>query len=224
MAPFTSRRERLSTPGPTRKLFTRDSHNFRLYRTPTITVTAPDCGPSGQIGNLNALSAEGSPAPFFPTLTWSFTSDAGDEKAEHQLVAENEAKTKEYLLLAEDIDDNRWTWFADLPTPALLGVYYGIPAVTTSIRAEDLVKMKKGIKWIQTAQRSLVGGFKFGDVGGKVWKAPKPWHRIHFQIVALSKSVDENELSEHPTRESFNGAVEGRVLGWGEWVGVYQKE
>ena len=224
MGPFTSNREKLSTPGPIKKLFTRDTHNFRLYRTPTISVTALDCGPSGQIGNLNALSAQSSPAPFFPTLTWSFTSDTGDEQADRDIVAENKAKTKEYLLLAEDIDDNRWTWFADLPTPALLGVYYSIPAVMSSIRGEELVKMKKGIKWIQAAQRKLVGGFKYGDVGGKVWKAPKPWHRIHFQIVALSKSVDILELSEHPTRESFSGAVVGKVLGGGEWVGLYQKE
>lgn len=221
MAAFSSKKDRLNSPGPTKKLFTRDTHNFKFYRTPNISVSA-DCGPSGEIGNLNAISHESSPAALFPTLTWHFERPNNPEV---DLISEKEQNTHEYLLLVEDIDSSRWTWINAAPTPALLGVFYGIPPGKTGVCATDLVKVKKSkLKWITTAQRGLAGGFKHGDVDGKVWKQPKSFHRVHFQVVALSNTVDTLELSEHPTRESFNGAVEGRVLGWGEWIGIYERQ
>lgn len=52
---------------------------------------------------------------------------------------------------------------------------------------------------------------------------PKAGHRIHFQVVALGRSVDRGSLSEFPSISSFYGACEGAVLGWGEWVGIYDE-
>ena len=211
MAPFSSKIVDYLTikSPPTKKLFTREPHNFKFYPEPTINVSAPDCGPSGQVGNLNAISDQSSPAALFPTLKWHH---------------DNPEEVKEYLLIVEDINSKRWTWFADAPTPALRGVYYGIQAGTTEVRATDLVKMKKGsLKWITSANRELIGGFKHGDTDGKIWKVPKSSHHNYFQLVALDRPVDTMGLSHHPTRESFNGAVEGKVIGWGEWVGIYEK-
>lgn len=136
-------------------------------------------------------------------------------------MAEKQQKTKEFLVIVEDLDGNS---ILPLSTPPLLGIYYGISPPSSSISANQLVKVKKGmLERITVAQRGLTGGFKYGDVDGKVWRVPKSGHRVHFQVVALSKSADTTALSEHPTKESFWGAVEGFVLGWGEWVGIYEK-
>jgi hypothetical protein len=222
MAPFSSKRSKFDTPGPTRKLFTRESHNFRYHRKPTIVVTAPSLPPSGQPGNLNSLANTASPAELFPTLTWHFESPIG---LEPDLVIEKQQKTKEFLVIVEDLDGNS---ILPLTTSPLLGIFYGIPASSSSISGNQLVKVKKGklgamLERVTVAQRDLIGGFKYGDVDGKVWRAPKKGHRVHFQVVALSKTADTTALSEHPTKECFRGAVEGFVLGWGEWVGIWEK-
>lgn len=138
---------------------------------------------------------------------------------------EKQQKTKEFLVIVEDLDGNS---ILPLATSPLLGIFYGIPASSSSISGSQLVKVKKGklgamLERVTVAQRDLTGGFKYGDVDGKVWRAPKKGHRVHFQVVALSKTANTTALSEHPTKESFRGAVEGFVLGWGEWVGIWEK-
>ena len=221
MSPFSSKKPKLNSPGSTHKLFTRESHNFRYHRTPTLTVTAPSLPlPGNTPGNLNPLANTASPAELFPTLTWRFeTRDDGLGLESSDLVLSKQQKTKEFLLIVEDLDGNS---FLPLATPPLLGIFYGIPPDRSSISGSQLLKIKKGmLERITVAQRDLVGGFKYGDVDGKVWRTPKRGHRVHFQVVALSRSVDTTALSEHPTKESFRGAVEGFVLGWGEWVGIW---
>lgn len=218
MAPFSSKKNRFDTPGPTEKLFTRDIHNFRFHRLPTIDVSSSDCGPSGQIGNLNAIAAAGTSAELFPTLTWHFESKDG---LEDDLVMERLKETTEYFVIVEDLDGGTLLG----PTTPMLGVYFSIRPGKTTINANDLVKAKEGkFERIRIAQRGLVGGFKYGDLDGKLWRVPKSMHRIHFQVLALSKPVDSGSLSEYPTKASFRGATEGSVVGWGEWVGIYQKE
>ena len=234
MALFSSNHSKLDKPGPTHKLFTRDAHNFHSHRTPTIVVTSTDCGASNQIGNLNAIVSAASPAELFPTLTWYFDTSF-DDNLDDDLAAEKEEKVKEYFLIVEDLDgatrpiSSLPLLISSLPLPAsrlpLLGTFYCIPAEARRIDAAGLVKLKKGrLERITTASRDLVGGFKCGEVDGKVWKVPKSLHRVHFQVVALTGTVDSGSLSEFPTTEGFQAAVEGLVLGWGEWVGIYEKQ
>jgi len=215
MAPsFFSSKNKLDNPGPVHKLFTRDRFNYRFHRLPTINVSAPDCGPSGQVGNLNSIAAANSPAELFPTLTWSFKEDEKDEELVQRL-----NKIKEYLVVIEDLDAGK---FGSSPKP--IGIFYVVPPHKTMISASDIVKAKKGkLERILVAERGLVGGFKYGDLDGKVWIAPKSMHRIHFQVIALARSVDTGSMSEFPSIGGFMGASEGAVLGWGEWVGIYEK-
>ena len=228
MAPFSSfKKNKLDNPGPIEKLFTREPHNFRFHRLPTIHVSSPDCGPTGQIGNLNAIAgAADTPARFFPTLTWQFekkespkAEDEHDEDDDAIVITENLKKTTEYLLIIEDLDASSHLSFRATTSP--LGIFYRIPPSKTSITSSELIKSATGtFERITPAQRGLIGGFKYGELDGKMWRVPKRGHRIHFQVVALSGTVDGGSLSEFPTVGSFRGAAEGKVVGWGEWVGV----
>jgi hypothetical protein len=222
MAPFSSsstKKNKLDTPGPVKKLFTREPHNFRFHRLPTIHVSSPDCGPSGQIGNLNALAGAGAadtPANFFLTLTWQF--EIKDSLENEEAVTEKLTNTTEYLLIIEDLDSTS-SLLRSHRSP--LAIFYAIPRSKTSITSSELIKSKVGtFERITIAQRDLIGGFKYGELDGKMWRVPKRGHRIYFQVVALRGTVDGGSLSEFPTIGSFRGAAEGKVVGWGEWVGV----
>jgi hypothetical protein len=212
---FFSSKNKLDSPGPVRKLFTRERYNFRFHRLPTIKVSAPDCGPSGQVGNLNSIAAADTPAELFPTLTWHF-----EEEEKDDVLVQGLKRIKEYLVVVEDLDGAKFG-----SSPRAIGIYYVIPPHKTMISANDIVKDKKGkLERIRVAERGLVGGFKYGDLDGKVWRTPKSMHRIHFQVIALTRTVDSGSLSEFPTISSFYGAAEGAVMGWGEWVGIYEKK
>jgi hypothetical protein len=220
MAPFSSstKKNKLDHPGPVEKLFTREPHNFRFHRLPTIHVSSPDCGPSGQVGNLNNLAeAADTPAEFFPTLIWEF--DKTDTPSENDAITEKLKTTTEYLLIIEDLDST--SPLLRFSTPSPLAIFYAIPRSKTTITSSELIKSKVGtFERITIAQRKLIGGFKYGELDGKMWRVPKRGHRIHFQVVALRGTVDGGSLSEFPTVGSFRGAAEGKVVGWGEWVGI----
>jgi hypothetical protein len=210
---FLSSKNRFDSPGPVQKLFTRHEHN-KFHRLPTINVSSPDCGPSGQIGNLNSIAAADIPAELFPTLTWEFEAEEKQEVLVQKL-----RKIKEYLIVVEDLDGGTFG-----SSPRVLGVYYVIPPQKTMVSANDIVKSKKGkFERLLVAERGLLGGFKYADVNGRVWRPPKSMHRIHFQVIALARTVDSGALSEFPTIRSFYGEAEGAMLGWGEWVGIYEK-
>lgn len=212
---FFSSKNKLDSPGPVEKLFTRDKDIFRSHRLPIIKVSAPDCGPSGQVGNLNSIAAAGTPAELFPTLTWHF-----EEEEKDDVLVQRLKRIKEYLVIVEDLDAAKF-----ISSPRAIGIYYVIPPHKTMISANDIVKDKKGrFERILVAERGLVGGFKYGDLDGKVWRTPKSMHRIHFQVIALARTVDSGSLSEFPTTGSFHGEAEGAVIGWGEWVGIYEKK
>jgi len=217
MAPsFFSSKNKLNSPGPVQKLFTRDEHNFKFHRLPTINVSAPDCGPSGQVGNLNSIAAADTPAELFPTLTWHI--EEVEEKDD--ALVQRLRRIKEYLVVVEDLDGATIG-----KSPHTLGIYYVIPPQKTMISANDIVKAKKGrLERLRVAERGLLGGFKYGDLDGKVWRTPRSMHRIHFQVIALARTVDSGSLSEFPTIGSFYGESEGSVIGWGEWVGIYEKK
>ena len=187
-------------PRAARDRFVR-TDNFRHFPSATLTVECPECGPSGSsLTTRHGVDGGNN----FPSLVWQ---------------APPNKQVREYLIVVEDVD-------APLSGPVLHGIFYSILPTRRSVEAEDFVKVKKGV-----FERELKGGFKYSPIGkgsGKVWVGPNPIlnhgpHRYYFMVVALSATIDRKELSQFPTKESFKGAVEGKVLGWGEWVGVYER-
>jgi len=106
--------------------------------------------------------------------------------------------------------------------------YYAIPPNKTSFSHEDLVLEKEPVKG-KDETGLLKGGLKYAkNHRGKVWVGPKPLrghgeHRYYFMVVALGEELGLKGLA---SREEILGELkkEGRVLGWGEWVGVALRE
>lgn len=128
------------------KLFTKGPA-FTSHPSPTLLITSPDCGPSSSTFDINHTEdGDG----LFPTLTWTLppTIDA--------------STVVEYLLIIEDADA------PIIPTPALHGAVYRIPASKTGIEQGDLEKAGKG-------KGELKGGLQFAKtLTGAVYGAPMP--------------------------------------------------
>lgn len=135
----------------------------------------------------------------FPNLTW----DAAP------------ADTKEFLLVSEDPD-------APLTRPNVHGIYYGIPYSTKSVSADDFVEGQ--------GPYMLKGGFRYGKNRRNIPYIPaRPLighgpHRYFFTVVALSQPIDTTNFSKLPTIDEVSKAIEGNVIGWGEWMGVYERK
>ena len=139
-------------------------------------------------------SAEG--AGQLPSLTWPSSST-----------------TKGYLLISEDPD-------APLPNPTIHGLYYSIPATKTSVTAEDF----------EVGGDALKRGFLYGqNRRGNVYIPPRPLldhgpHRYFFTLVALSEPIDVAAFNGRPTVEEVLAEIEGKLVRWGEWFGVYKRK
>lgn len=103
--------------------------------------------------------------------------------------------------------------------------YYHIPSSKTSITQQDIERVDgKG--------NELKGGFKFAkNLRGTVYSGPKPLrghgeHRYFYEVVALSAILGEEGkgLSSPAKKEEILKGLEGKVLGWGEWVGVAERK
>lgn len=169
---------------------------FSQFPHPTITVDCPEVGPSGSQLHVDH-SADG--AGRFPSLQWDAASP----------------KTKQFLLISEDPD-------APLAKPVVHGIYYGIPPNKTGVTGSDFEQATKPF--------SLKGGFFYGkNRRDNVYLPPKPMlghgpHRYFYILVALSQLIDGGVLGECPTIEEVGRAIDGNVVGWGEWVGVYERK
>lgn len=177
------------------RLFTKGPA-FAQAPSPTLTVDCIEVGESGSKMHTD-LSAEG--AGRFPTLSWTAATP----------------DVKEYLLISEDPD-------APLPSPIIHGIYYGIPPSATGVSDADLESAKGEYK--------LKGGFKYGkNRRGNIYIPPRPLlghgpHRYFFTLIALSQPVDASKMSPFPTAEEMAKEIEGKVLSWGEWVGLYERK
>jgi phosphatidylethanolamine-binding protein (PEBP) family uncharacterized protein len=187
------------------KLFTRPLGKVPAFASPpnpTITVTSTTCGPSGSHMSIE-YTQDG--ADTFPTLTWILPSSIPA------------SSVKEYLLVIQDAD-------APLPVPITHAIFYNIPGSKTTIAQEDIEKTGK--------ENELKGGFRYGkNLRGTVYGGPRPLrghgeHRYFYQVIALGEALDAGKLSKIATKEELGRevSVEGRVLGWGEWVGVAERK
>ncbi|OJJ42843.1 hypothetical protein ASPZODRAFT_28925 [Penicilliopsis zonata CBS 506.65] len=178
------------------KLFTKGAA-FAEFPKPTIALECA-LGPSG-----STMSVEHGPSPKgdgrFPTLKWP----AGS------------AEVKEYVIVSEDPD-------APLPKPIIHGIYYGIPADRTSVGPEDF---KAG-----EAPGVLSSGFLHGKtMRGVPYIAPKPLlghgpHRYFYTLIALGEPINRDKLSTVTTADEVAREIEGKVVGWGEWVGSFERK
>ena len=208
MPPFLERFEAaigwllFSIRGHDAKLFTK-TPSFQDYPTPTITVTSPECGESGSQLQLHHTPLG---ANQFPQLKWTYDITAA---------AMEGAKIAEYIVVIEDPD-------APLLMPVVHGIYYAIPESKTELHPEDF-------RSVSEAKSTLSGGFKMGSNRRKnIWSGPKPvlghgQHRYMFQVVALKSSLEGEKLSGIPTRAELESAIRGKVVGWGMWVGTYER-
>ena len=174
---------------------------FKDLTEPSLEVTSPECGPSSS----TMLDKHGmDTGNQFPTISWESPKTA--------------AEIQEYMLIVEDPD-------APLPTPIAHGVYYAIPADTRSVDNSSLEPTGK------EGSNDLKGGFKFGqNRRGTVYGGPRPVighgpHRYFYQVIALSEKVNQKAFAAaKPTREELAQAIEGKVLAWGMWIGVFERK
>lgn len=184
-----------------------------------LDVAAPELGPEGSQMGFEYSAAGGSK---FPELTWSLAAAAAPPgAAKLDGLAGGEA-IKEYVLISED---------PDVPIPNLAachGIYYAIPPEKTHIRSEDIslddsVESDVGAKWLK-------GGFRLGkNLRGSVYGGARPpvghgGHRYFYQVVALKEKLDESHLSAVATKADILKEIQGKVLCWGSWYGVYENK
>ncbi|KAJ7302928.1 phosphatidylethanolamine-binding protein [Mycena albidolilacea] len=172
---------------------------FAKHPEQTIEVTSPDCGPTdAQLGM--EYTADGSGR--FPALEWTAPPVISD-------------KVKQWLLVSEDPD-------APLPTPIAHGIFGGIPPSKTNVEAKDFE--------IDDESKALLkGGFHYGVTRrGVPYIPPRPLmnhgpHRYFYEVIALGEPLDPKLLNSKSTREQIADAIVGKVLGWGMWVGSYER-
>jgi phosphatidylethanolamine-binding protein (PEBP) family uncharacterized protein len=185
-----------SAKGRDAKLFVKEPA-FSLFPEPTITISSPDCGPSGSVmaKDYSQLGSER-----FPLLKWNPGSLASE--------------IKEYLVIVEDPD-------APLPSPIVHGLYWGISGESTEFGGEG-VKAKGGLEEGK--------GYQVGkNRRGTVYIGPRPVlghgvHRYMFDVVALKEKIEGKGLSEVPTKEEMAKVIEGKVVGWGRWMGTFERK
>ena len=180
------------------KLFT-DKPAFVEHSYPTIPIQCTELGPSGSYLDSDHTQ-EG--AGYFPALSWPAPTE----------------DTKEYVLISEDPD-------APLPVSVIHGLYYAIPRVFTGLQHPDFeIDNTRGQPYM------LRGGFKYGkNRRDSVYLPPlaphgEGPHRYFFELVALNETIDQSTLSSPATVEEIAHAIEGKVAGWGAWMGLYERK
>ena len=182
------------------KLFTRTSA-FNMYPDAGLFVTCPECEDTGsELQTCHTPMGENR----FPGLSWQFSDGVSAGKGIAQ-----------YLVVVEDPD-------APLPQPVVHGIYYTIPSSKTSLQVEDLEP-------IAGEKPNELRGCRHGLNRRKtVWSGPRPVlghgsHRYIFQVVGLNAPLDEDRMSEIPTRAEVERAIQGKVAVWGTWVGHFER-
>ena len=119
-------------------------------------------------------------------------------------------EVKEWLIIVEDPD-------APLPSPIVHGLYVGLEGSVTEFGGESVKPNgeMKGKGWRVGRNRK-----------GTVYIGPRPVlghgvHRYMFDVVGLKEKL---ELSEYPTKEECGKAVEGKIVGWGRWMGTFERK
>jgi phosphatidylethanolamine-binding protein (PEBP) family uncharacterized protein len=201
----------LNSKGKDAKLYTRG----RLFSSipKNIIITSPTLGSSPA-----RLSIEHSQfgSSRFPDLSWSIDPNVPGIKT---------SDVKEWFLIVEDPD-------APIPIVPNHGMYYAIPATKVSVGPEDfqLDSAKTTSQSDAAEAKYLKGGFRLGkNLRGTLYSGPRPpvghgEHRYFFQVVALKDQLDVKKMKAVATRDEVLGEMQGKICGWGEWIGVYENK
>ncbi|KAJ9605014.1 hypothetical protein H2200_010403 [Cladophialophora chaetospira] len=191
------------------KLLTRSS---LFTGTPkNISITSPSLGSSPA-----HLSTEHSQLGIskFPDLSWSLDPSVPGVELNN---------VKEWFLIVEDPD-------APLPFVPNHGMYYAIPTAKSSVGPDDfkLEALKSSSGSDLPGARYLEGGFRLGkNLRGTLYSGPRPpvghgEHRYFFQVVALKEHLDTKKMMAVATRDEVLKEMEGKLYGWGEWIGTLE--
>ncbi|OOF91579.1 hypothetical protein ASPCADRAFT_134125 [Aspergillus carbonarius ITEM 5010] len=168
---------------------------------PNMKLESPECGLPGGVLLDHHTYLDGAKGGKFPELRWN-TPPAGD--------------VKEFVLICED---------PDVPIPFMVfvhGLFFAIPS-TCFVAYHDDIEENPNVEG-----RVTFAGWKYvPNILGSSYVGARPpyghgYHRYIFTIVALSEPLG----LPHPDKASVASvkwAMEGKVIGWGQWVGQFKR-
>ncbi|KAJ5698840.1 hypothetical protein N7462_000845 [Penicillium macrosclerotiorum] len=176
---------------------------LKEHPVPNMSLEAPECGPSGSklLPHHTCLAEDR--VGGLPKLRWT--------------PPEASEPVKEYVLICEDID---------IPIPCLVihhGLFWGIPASANMATPADIKERSDAAKTRQTE-----AGWRFvpNPLGTAYGGAGAPYghgsHRYVFTIIALNAPL-EFQIPAKTTKNDIKRAMAGKVIGWGQWVGTFER-
>jgi phosphatidylethanolamine-binding protein (PEBP) family uncharacterized protein len=175
---------------------------FAEFASPTIEVTSPDLGPSGAQMSID-YTQEGK--DLFPALTWNAIPG-----------------TKQHFVCVQDVDAPIWV-------PLTHGIFYSIPGEKTEVLDVDF-DPREGSRKSPKKGVELKGGFKYGaNFKRTVYDGPRALkghgpHCYYFQVMALKEELELEKLGPVASVNQLAKEIEGKVLGWGEWIGLSERK
>ncbi|GLB02022.1 hypothetical protein AtubIFM57258_000435 [Aspergillus tubingensis] len=168
---------------------------------PNMKLEAPECGLPGcsLLDHHTYLDVE--KGGRLPNLRWTIPRCG---------------EAREFVLICED---------PDVPIPSMVfvhGLFFEIPP-TCFVAYDDDVDMNPNMPG-----RITLAGWKYVPnlLGSSYIGASPPYghgyHRYIFTIVALSEPLDIAQ-PDKATVSVIKEAMAGKVIGWGEWLGTYQR-
>lgn len=176
---------------------------FKNIPNPNMTLESLECGPSGSNMLLEHSGYGEDGIGRFPELHWS--------------PPQSTSPVKEYVLICEDID---------IPIPFLVihhGLFWAIPPSTTSAVPANIIASPDAVK-----HRRTDSGWRFiPNLLGTPYIGPGPPfghgpHRYAFTIIALDSPI-ELDNPEKASKDDIKNAIVGKIIGWGQWIGVYER-
>ncbi|KAJ5818948.1 hypothetical protein N7474_004539 [Penicillium riverlandense] len=130
---------------------------------------------------------------------------------------ESAEPVKEYMLVCEDID---------IPVPFMVihhGLFWAIPAPVVAAMPEDVQPHEDAAQ----TRRTKAGWCFLPNIMGKPYiGAGAPLghgsHRYVFTIIALNAPLGV-ESPEKATKQEIKQAMKGKIIGWGQWTGVFER-
>lgn len=109
------------------------------------------------------------------------------------------------------------------------GLFYAIPPTTVGVSAGDLEPLPRPREHGKGGK--VRGGFRYtSNMRGVAYVGPKPVlghgpHRYFYQLVALKEPLDLGRWGgAAPSKAQLAREIEGKVVGWGVWVGVFERK
>ena len=166
---------------------------------PNIAVRSSDVGPSGFI------------------LRREHTIDANDGKGKIPVIVLNpltNVHVDHYALVCEDIDSR-------IGTVTHHGIFYNIPSARWDAKEGD-IKRQAGENKPRLTDSAWNYVTTYNTDSYTPISPPRGHgsHRYVFTVLALSQSLTFNN-PDKVTKMEFHRALSGKVVGWGQWTGVF---